>query len=134
MGHTLWRLEPGLGGDYITTELVFRSTGIDIVEGAIRLALGQVPDLTRHHSPKGAAIRYIVPNPGRIVYMESLDKVRRREGVVLVELAARIGDRVGECTSSLSRLGHVVAEAPTAAEAVAIAELARNEIGLLTAL
>ena len=122
-----------LGGDYITTELVPRSTGINMVEGAIRLALGEVPDLMPRSAPKGAAIRYIIPPPGRVVRIENMDAGRLTKGVVVFELGSRLGDNVPECTSSLSRVGHVIAEGSTACVAIAAAEAARDVIRVVTA-
>lgn len=131
-GAVLMEIGARLGGDFITTELVPRSTGIDMVEGAIRLALGQIPDLIPRHPPHGAAIRYLIPKAGKVISIDGLEYARNTAGVRAVELDARIGEAIPECTSSLSRTGHVIAEAPSAGEAVAIAEAARDAIRIIT--
>jgi biotin carboxylase len=121
-----------LGGDFITTELVPRSTGIDMVEGAINLALGHVPDLSPRHEPRAAAIRYCRHRPGEVQAIEGVDKARGMPGVKIVEVYFEVGQVVGEVTSSLSRAGHVIAEGRSADEAVANAEAARDAIVIRT--
>lgn len=122
-----------LGGDFITTELVPRSTGIDMVAGAIRLALREAPDLTPRHEPRGAAIRYLQPQPGTVRTIERVDEARAMPGVAIVDLYVRPGDTVPPITSSLSRVGHVIAEGRDADEAVARAERARDAVRIATA-
>jgi len=125
-GHVEIKVGPGgprlievgarLGGDFITTELVPRSTGVDMVEAVIRLALGEPP----RHLPtqdRGAAIRYLLPPAGRLEAVEGLDAARRMPGVVRLELSASPGTVLEGVRSSLDRPGFVIAEAPSAAEA-----------------
>jgi len=121
-----------LGGDFITTELVPRSTGIDMVEGAVNLALGRKPDLKPRHAPQGAAIRYLTPRPGRVLAVKGTDEARRMPGVKVVEVDVGVGDTVPEVKSSLTRVAHVIAEGAGADEAVANAEAARDAIRIET--
>ena len=123
-GPRIMEIGARLGGDFITTELVPRSTGIDMVAGAIRLALGEVPDLTPQHPPQGAAIRYVIPRPGPVAGILGLEKARSIPGVGVAEVYVRPGDDVPPVTSSGCRSGHVIAEGATPAEAVARAEVA----------
>jgi biotin carboxylase len=131
-GPVLMEIGARLGGDYITTELVPRSTGIDMVEGAIRLALGEVPDLSPRHPPKGAAIRYLTPKSGKVVCISGIETARRMAGVQIVALDWTVGDLIPKCDSSRARVGHVIAEANTAEEAIAIANTARENIRIVT--
>lgn len=122
LGPRIMEIGARLGGDFITTELVPRSTGIDMVAGAIRLALGDVPDLTPQHSPKGAAIRYVIPRPGRVAAVKGLEEARRMPGVRIAEIYVSPGDEVPPVTSSGCRSGHVIAEGAGAADAIRNAE------------
>ena len=131
-GPRLMEIGSRLGGDFITTELVPRSTGIDMVEGAIRLALGEEPNLVQRHPPQGAAIRYLIPKPGRVVDVEGVAEARRMDGVRIVEVAVAPGGSVPEMNSSLAWVGHVIAEGASAPEAVARAEAAREAIRITT--
>lgn len=121
-----------LGGDFITTELAPRSTGIDMVEGAINLALGRVPDLTPRRPAGGSAIRYLCPRPGRVVSIHGLERARALPGVKIVDVEVEVGGVVPEMKSSLLRVGHVIAEGDTAVQAVANAEAGRDAIHIVT--
>jgi biotin carboxylase len=132
-GPFLMEIGARLGGDFITTELVPRSTGVDMVAAAIRLALGETPDLTPRREPRGAAIRYLTPNPGKVVALQGLEAARRMPGVEILEVPVKPGDTVPPLTSSLTRVGHVIAEGRDAAEAVARAEAARDAVEIVTA-
>ena len=117
-----------MGGDFITTELVPRSTGIDMTEGTINLALGREPDLKPRHEPQGASIRYLTPPAGRVVSIEGVERARQMPGVRILTLDVAPGDLVPEMKSSLTRVGHVIAEGKTANQAVRNAESARDAI------
>lgn len=131
-GAFLMEIGARLGGDFITTELVPRSTGIDMVAAAIQVALGQDPDLVPRRTPGGVAIRYLRPKPGAIVSITGLDTARQMPGVVVTEIYVRTGSIVSELTSSLTRVGHIVAEGANATEAIARAEAACATIRIET--
>jgi biotin carboxylase len=131
-GPILMEIGARLGGGYITTELVPRATGIDMVEGAINLALGRQPDLRPRHPKRGAAIRFLWPIPGRVRAIEGLEETRRMPGVKIVELMLKPGDVVKEIISCAVRVGHVIAEGKDAKEAIARAEAARDAIKIIT--
>lgn len=127
-GPYLMEIGARLGGDFITTELVPRSTGIDMVAAAIRLSLGEEPDLTPLRPSQGVAIRYLAPLPGTVKSIEGVLKARQMPGVKIVDVYVGPGDHVGLVDSSLTRAGHVIAEGETTEEAVRNAERARNII------
>jgi biotin carboxylase len=131
-GPYLMEIGARLGGDFITTELVPRSTGIDMVRAAIQLALGRRPDLAPQHPPAGAAIRYLLPEPGTVTAVTGSETSQKMPGVVAIHVDVRAGDTVPEVTSSLSRVGHVITEGRDAAEAVERAEAARAAIRIAT--
>jgi len=131
-GPFLMEIGARLGGDFITTELVPRSTGIDMVAAAITLALGGEPDLTPKHAPRGAAIRYLTPPPGLVTDLSGIDCARSMPGVRIIEVSTEVGDLVPKITSSLARIGHVVAEGRDARDAIAKAEAARDAIRIAT--
>jgi biotin carboxylase len=121
-----------LGGGRITTDLVPLATGVDMVEGAIRLALGDEPDLTPRHAPQGAAVRFVWPQPGKVQAIRGLEAARGMPGVQDVNLTVASGDTVREIINCSRRVGEVVAVGATAAEAIARAEAARDSIHVVT--
>ena len=62
-GPKIVELGARLGGDCITTHLVPLSTGVNMVECSIRIALGEEPDLEPKWN-KGSAIRYLKTETG----------------------------------------------------------------------
>lgn len=131
-GPYLMEIGARLGGDFITTELVPRSTGVDMVAAAIRLCLGEEPNLRPAHPARGAAIRYLAPTPGLVERVDGRLEANRMPGAKVVDVYVGPGDRVGVVDSSLARAGHVIAEGRTASEAATHAERARDAIRVIT--
>ena len=120
-GPKIVELGARLGGDCITTHLVPLSTGVNMVECSIRVALGEKPDHEAKWS-KGSAIRYLKTGTGTVKEINGLDDAEKIEGVIQVSIVHGVGERVGEIKSSVDRAGFVVAQADTAQKAVEIAE------------
>lgn len=106
-----------LGGDCITTHLVPLSTGVDMVECCIKIALGEKPDIDIKFS-KGAAIRYLSCDTGKIGSITGVDGAEELEGIKQISIVHGVGDTVSEVKSSSDRIGFVVAQGDTPTEAV----------------
>ena len=72
-------------------------------------------------STSEVAIRYFTPNPGVVKTIEN-EAALSRSDVYDAEIYVKPGDTVKEVKSSLDRSGHVIVTAPTAKEAIRIAE------------
>ena len=120
-----------LGGDFISTELTHLSTGIDMVAAAIDVALGIEPILEPIAEPQGVAIRYFTPVPG-IMKAIGNEELLNRPDVYDAEIYVKPGDVVKEVKSSLDRSGHVIVTAPTAKEAIRIAEELVTSVKIIT--
>lgn len=116
-----------LGGGCITTHLVPLSTGVDMVEACIRIALGEIPDLT-HKFNKGAAIRFLHPTPGVLRGIKNIEQVRNLPGIIEVDFMKEIGDTVPVMRNGLDRVGYVIAQQETRKEAVEVCEQAAKMI------
>lgn len=110
-----------LGGGCITTHLVPLSTGVNMVEANIRIALGEIPDLCKKYD-KGAAIRFLQPLPGVFKSVKGVDEVRNISGVVEVGFMKKIGDIITELHNGLDRVGYVITQGNTREEAVGLCE------------
>lgn len=110
-----------LGGDFISTELVHLSTGIDMVRAAIDVALGIPPDLSPKHNPRGAAIRYFVPPEGIISDID-ISKCIKDKNIYDYNIYIYNGQHVNAINSSSDRSGHVIATGINATEAIKNAE------------
>lgn len=121
-----------LGGDFISTELTHLSSGIDMVAAAIDVALGIEPDLAPKSDPQGVAIRYFTPKPGRVLAIENEDAMSRPD-VYDAEIYVKPGDVVREVKSSLDRSGHAIVTAPTATQAIDLADHLISTVKIVTA-
>lgn len=126
-GPKIVELGARLGGDCITTHLVPLSTGVDMVECSIRIALGEIPDL-QPKLQKGSAIRYLKTEHGVIRAIRGTEEAEKIPGMVQVSIVHGIGDRAGEIKSSVDRVGFVIAQGEDAEDAVRIAEAGIKKI------
>ena len=128
-GPKIVELGARLGGDCITTHLVPLSTGVDMVEASIRIALGEKPDLKSKWN-KGSAIRYLKTETGIVKEITGIEEAEKILGVKQVSIVHGVGDKVSEIRSSVDRAGFVIAQAEDAMKAVAIAEEGISKISV----
>jgi biotin carboxylase len=112
-------------------DLVRHAVGVDLVEVALRQALGEpVPDelaLPRFSQP--LAIRFFTAEPGplptgRVVSIGSLEPVLEAEGVVQADTYIQVGETIRPVRRDGDRRGYVIAVADTWQDALARAEQA----------
>jgi biotin carboxylase len=89
-----------LGGDCITTHLVPLSTGVNMVEACIRIALGEKPDIesTLHC---GSAIRYFKQHAGVVKSIDGVEVAEGMPGVKQVSIVHGVGETVTDITDSI---------------------------------
>ncbi|WP_455650413.1 ATP-grasp domain-containing protein [Enterocloster citroniae] len=122
-GPRLIELGARMGGDCITTHLVPLSTGIDMVELAIRISLGEKPDIGPVYE-KGSAIRYFKARPGKMKKVSGIEDAKKLYGIYQITLIKKPGDVIGEIGSSVDRIGYVISQADNAESAVRCCERA----------
>lgn len=110
-----------LGGDFISTELVHLSTGIDMVAAAIQVSLGMKPDLTPQTKGRGVCIRYFTPQVGVLRSIQNTS-ILSNPHVYASEIYLKEGDEVKAVKSSLDRSGHVIICHDTVREAIQLAD------------
>ena len=118
-----------LGGDCITTHLVPLSTGVDMVENCIRIALGEKPDLQPKFQ-KGSAIRYFSQKPGKVTAIDGVADAEALEGIRQVSIVHGVGETVGEIDCSAARMGFVIAQSENAESAIALCRKAVDLIDI----
>lgn len=105
------------GGDF-SESLVPLGTGINYVEAAIKIAIGENPELKKlipkfHQS---VANRYFFPNPGRLVHIDGIKEVLKQEWVKKLEFWYKVGDTVPPSLSHAHRFGVFVVVGDTRVE------------------
>lgn len=126
-GPKIVELGARLGGDCITTHLVPLSTGVNMVECCIKIALGEEPDIYPKFS-KGSAIRYFQQKAGLIKDIVGVDKAQEIEGINQISIVYGIGERITGIDSSAARMGFVIAQGQNANQAIKSCEKARTLI------
>jgi biotin carboxylase len=108
-----------IGGDRIN-ELTEVAYGVDMERYALGAGLGVVEPLATSPEPRGgAAIRFITPEPGRVVEVTGVDAVRADPACVDLQFKVGPGDEVPPLTWNEDKVAHVIARGATAAEAIA---------------
>ena len=105
-----------LGGDCITTHLVPLSTGVNMVEACIRIALGEKPEI-RPTLHCGSAIRYFRQHAGVVTKIDGVEKAETMPGVKQVSIVHGVGETVTAITDSGSRMAFVIAQGADADDA-----------------
>lgn len=126
-GPVMIELGARMGGDNITTHLVPLSTGIDMVESTIKIALGEEANLeqTLHC---GAAIRYFAAPLGTITKIEGIDEAKKIHGIKQITFTKDIGEKSTPIRCSNDRIGFVIAQGKNAQEAALICEEALSVV------
>ena len=126
-GPVMIELGARMGGDNITTHLVPLSTGIDMVGSTIKVALGEGPDIepTLHC---GSAIRYFEVPFGTIKAIENVEEAKKVSGVKQITFTKEVGEESTPIHCSNDRIGFVIAQGATAAEAEKACEEAMSVI------
>lgn len=122
-GPKIVELGARLGGDFITTHLVPLSTGINMIESCIRIAMGEEPDLEikDHFS---SAIRYFPQRAGRIKRISGIGRAKQMPGVIEIGVVHGEGEYITDVMDSTSRMGFVIAKSDTPISAIQICEKA----------
>jgi biotin carboxylase len=107
------------GGDGIN-ELTEVAHDVDMERYALGARFGVVEPLTRSPEPRGgAALRFLTPEPGRVVEVTGVDAVRADPAYVDLQVKVEPGDKVPPLTWNEDVAGRVIARGATTAEAIA---------------
>lgn len=123
-----------LSGGYFCTHEIPRSTGVDLVGAAVRVALGDSvpPASIRVERETPVCQRWLFPPPGRVISVEGVDEAAAMDGVFHLEVRVGGGDVVGPVDSHPARAGVVMTEGATREEAQARAEAALGRVRIVT--
>ena len=105
---------PRLGGDYITSTLVPLSTGINMEDQLLNIALGGKVDTQTGRVNKASGVCFFCLPQGVVKWIDPKNnEVSTWPGVYDYELELKEGDEVHQITSSLNRYGHFIIVAKT---------------------
>ncbi|WP_262691446.1 ATP-grasp domain-containing protein [Kordiimonas aestuarii] len=121
-----------LSGGYFCTHQIPLSTGVDLVAGAARTALGETlqPADWNAKFERHVSTRWLIPESGRITGFSRPEAVLSSPGVLAFEHWAEIGARVGGAMNAAASVAMVQATGNTREEAVRNAETALDAFAL----
>lgn len=113
-----------LSGGWFSTHQIPLLTGVDLVEVAIRSAVGEeIPQSALQGEPHGGvAIRYYFPPEGRVLDVPDPRQIAEQPGVRHCSLNVTVGAVIGPITNHTKRAGHVITVGSSRTEAVRLAQ------------
>ena len=100
---------PRLGGDYITSTLVPLSTGINIEDQLLNIALENEVDTQTGRVEKASAVCFFNFPEGEVKYINpEIYNIKTEDNVFSLDIKLAVGDKVNKITSSLDRYGQVI--------------------------
>ena len=112
---------PRLGGDYITSDLVPLSTGINIEDQLLHLALGEPVNTVTGRVEKASAVEYFHFPEGTVKSITpAFHALSKAPGVTSFTPEFQIGTRITPITSSLNRYGSYIISANNYPELVTL--------------
>jgi len=109
-----------LSGGWFSTDQIPLATGVDLIENAIKLSLGENIN-TEELKPKyqkGVAIRYFFPEPGIVKDILNVSEYEKKEWVYKIGFFIKPGDVIDEVTNHTKRAGYVITIGNTREEAI----------------
>lgn len=99
---------PRLGGDFITSYLITHSTGVDIEDKLIDIALKQKPIF--NFKLECSQITYLNFKPGNLVKntLSQSNLLKKFPNIILFDFNLSIGDEIPEIKNSLDRYGFFI--------------------------
>ncbi|SED68066.1 carbamoyl-phosphate synthase large subunit [Tenacibaculum sp. MAR_2010_89] len=98
---------PRLGGDFITSHLVKLSTGINIEQELIKIAIGEAPVL-KESLNKSAIVRFLNFGDGVVNQLNFPDEPKKKWKLEHFSFHLKVGDKIPEIKNSLDRYGEVI--------------------------
>lgn len=129
-GAKIVELGARLGGDCITSHLVPLSTGVNMIELCIRIAMGEKP-IIQPLLHKGSAIRYFNHEAGMIKQIIGIEEAEKMPGIQQISVVHGKGQQVHAITSSSERIGFVIAQGEDPEDAITRCENAMDRISIV---
>ena len=104
---------PRLGGDYITSTLTPLSTGINMEDQLLCIALGEKVTIQTERNDGASAVHFFCLPKGRIetINAKAINAAKSWPGVFRLDFKLHQGDEVPQITSSLNRYGEFILQA-----------------------
>lgn len=123
---------PRLGGDYITSMLTPLSTGINLEDQLLHIALGEKVDTVTGRVDKASAVCFFSLPEGEVTAINPrINEIASWPNIHSFELKLHVGDKINQITSSLNRYGQFIVTGNSRAEIDELVERYEKEINEL---
>lgn len=103
---------PRLGGDYITSTLVPLSTGINMEDQLLHIALGENVDTNSGRFDKASGVCFLNLPCGKVMAIDdAIHEVSTWPNVKVFSTSLKVADEIHPITSSLNRYGQFIVQA-----------------------
>ena len=120
---------PRLGGDYITSTLTPLSTGINLEDQLLHIALGEKVNTISGRVNKASAVCFFSYPEGEVKAISpEISEVVKLQHIHNFELKLRAGDHINPITSSLNRYGQFIVDGESREEVDELIEKYENKI------
>lgn len=116
-----------LGGDNITTHLVPYSTGVNMVEASINIAIGEEIDIKKKFD-LASAIIYKKCDLGKIIEITGISEATKVAGIKDIKIIHGVGDYSAVIKNSNDRVGYAISQHDTVKQAINSCETALKKI------
>lgn len=116
-----------LGGDNITTHLVPYSTGINMVEASIKIAIGEDVNIEEKLN-LASAIRYKKCDLGRIIEITGISEASKVQGIRDIKIIHGVGENSTNIKSSNDRVCYAISQHDSVEQAIDACETALEKI------
>lgn len=123
---------PRLGGDYITSTLTPLSTGINLEDQLLHIALGEPVDTTTGRVDKASAVCFFSLPEGKVKAIDpKINEVESWPNIQNFLFKLKVGDKVNKITSSLNRYGQFIVTGESREEVDSLTDKYENQINQL---
>ena len=123
---------PRLGGDFITSTLTPLSTGINLEDQLLHIALGEKVDTTTDRVEKASGVCFFSYPEGEVISIsDKIEEVSSWPMISNFELKLKVGDYVNPITSSLNRYGQFIVSGDSRADVEKMLEEYENRINTM---
>ena len=120
---------PRLGGDYITSTLVPLSTGINMEDQLLHIALGEKVDTTTGRCDKASGVCFLNLPCGKVTAIDAaINDVSSWPAVKEFSTSLKVGDEIHPITSSLNRYGQFIVQGESRVEVDSLIEKYEKKI------
>ncbi len=122
-GAMIGEIASRLSGGFMSAYTYPYSTGVNLIQAAIQIALGNPPGDLEPKYRKFSVERAIIPGSGVVRSVEGIEEAISLKGVKNVFVTCEIGETVHIPTSNVEKCGNVIAVGDSREEALASANL-----------